>query len=302
MQYFDVEDKAWKPLASLASATEGLKFWSECLWAETVGRKLFVVGREKTYIGPQISCYDMELKVWVWEKHDLPCLVDKLCIVAEYMYAICLVSTTLCSNSFQRYSFVERRWQDIAKVNFAGDPDYGDHFYFTSGITAFHSKVYVLYGHRSRSNSSWCTHKAVLHCFDPVRNVWERKASTCQPHFGSSLFVVNSKLYVAGGKVSHDDIPMPPPWGGPRGGSALVEVYDEENNKWSVVEQTHIPAKNFGAVEIEGRVYFLINKFPVDSGIRIPPGEVYPVNLDEWENLRKIDRKAVLCYAPGGPF
>ena len=291
MQYFDVEVKAWKPLASLASATEGLKFWSECLWAETVGRKLFVVGRENN-IGPQISCYDMELKVWVWEKHDLPCLVDKLCIVAEYMYAISLVSTVY-SNSFQRYSFVERRWQDIAKVNSAGD--YGDH-YFTSGITAFHSKVYVLYGYRSRSNSSWYTHNAVLQCFDPVRNVWELKASTCEPHFGSSLFVVNSKLYVAGGKVSNADIL--PPRGEPCGGSAPVEVYDEENNKWSVVVQNHIPAKNFGAVEIEGRVYFVINKFPVDSGIRIPPGEVYPVNLDEWENLRKIDRKAVLCYAP----
>jgi len=141
VQYFDVEDKAWKPLASLASATEGLKFWSECLCAETVGRKLFVVGRENI-IGPQISCYDMELKVWVWKKHDLPCPVDKLCIVAEYMYAICLVSAVY-SNSFQRYSFVERRWQDIAKVNFAGG---SNEHYYTSGITAFHSKVYVLYG------------------------------------------------------------------------------------------------------------------------------------------------------------
>ena len=58
--------------------------------------------------------------------------------------------------------------------------------------------------------------------FDPMRNVWEEKASTCQPHFGSSLFVVNSRLYVAGGKVDCDGNPAP------------VEVYDAENNKWSV--------------------------------------------------------------------
>ena len=51
-------------------------------------------------------------------------------------------------------------------------------------------------------------------------------------------------------------------------------------------------------MEIEGRVYFIINNFPVDSGIRIPPEEVYPVPLDEWENLRKVDNNAVLCYLP----
>ena len=64
------------------------------------------------------------------------------------------------------------------------------------------------------------------------------------------------------------------------------------------VEQNHIPANNLGAVEIKGRLYFLINNFPVDSGIRILPGEVYPVCLDEWENLGNVDEAAILCYAP----
>ena len=32
-------------------------------------------------------------------------------------------------------------------------------------------------------------------------------------------------------------------------------------------------------VQWEGRVYFIINKFPIDSGVRIPPGEVYPVSF-----------------------
>ena len=130
---------------------------------------------------------------------------------------------------------------------------------------------------------------AVLHCFDPAKNEWEEKARTCQPHFGSSLFEVNGKLFVAEGKCSRDqnhDYPAP------------VEVYSEETNTWSIVKQEHIPANNLGAVEIEGRVYFIINKFPIDSGIRISPGELYPVPLDEWENLGKIEQCAVLCYFP----
>ena len=124
----------------------------------------------------------------------------------------------------QRYSFAERQWQIFVKVNITSG---SNECYHDSGLTFFHSKVYVLYGHESWSNSSDHTmHNAVLHCFDPVRNVWEQKVSTCRPHFGSSLFAVNSKLYVAGGKKSVDDR------GEPSGDLAPVEVNDEEKNKW----------------------------------------------------------------------
>ena len=59
-----------------------------------------------------------------------------------------------------------------------------------------------------------------------------------------------------------------------------------------------LPQNNLGAIEAEGRVYFIINNFPVNSGIRIPPGEVYPVSLDGWENLGKVAINAVLCHVP----
>ena len=84
----------------------------------------------------------------------------------------------------------------------------------------------------------------------------------------------------------------------PSGDPAPVEVYNEENNTWSVVEQKRIPPNNLGAVEIEGRVYFIINKFPIDSGIRIPPGENCHVSLKKWESLAKVAEGAVLCYLP----
>ena len=285
MQYFDVKDKAWKPLASSVPATDGLELWSGCYCVETVetvGRKLFVAGWDPSD-GECIYCYDMELKVW--EKCRHPCgEIDNLCLVGNYMYVISFDS----KSSPQRYSFVERQWQTLPKVHITCG---SNECYHDSGVTVFHSKVYVLYGHESWSNSSISMHNALLHCFDPVRNVWEQKESTCQPHFGSFLFAVNSKLYVAGGEKYVDDR------GEPCGDPAPVEVYDEESNKWSVVEQSHIPANNLGAVEIEGRVYFLINKFPVDSRIRIPPGEVTPARLDGWENLGEVDYTAVLCYA-----
>ena len=154
--------------------------------------------------------------------------------------------------------------------------------------------MFVLYGKGFYNDSNrWGVQNAVLLCFDPAKNMWEEKASTCHPHFGSSLFVVNGKLYVAGGKVHVNSE------GSLYGDPAPVEVYDEENNKWSVVDQKHIPENNLGAVEVDGRVYFIINKFPIDSGIRIPPGEVYPVSLHKWEKLSQISSMSgTLCYAP----
>ena len=64
------------------------------------------------------------------------------------------------------------------------------------------------------------------------------------------------------------------------------------------MEQNDIPPNKLGAVEVEGKVYFLINKFAVESGIRIPPGGRYPLPLGERQNLGKVDKSAVLYYLP----
>ena len=138
----------------------------------------------------------------------------------------------------------------------------------------------------------WVKKSAVLHCFDPKTNKWKKLSSTCRPHSNSGLFVVNNRLYVAGDYTRNSQSGLVPP------GPAPVEVYDDGNDTWSVVEQKHIPQNNLGAVEIEGRVYFIVNKFPVDVGLRIPPGEVYQICLNDWRNLAQINEDAVLCYMP----
>ena len=86
--------------------------------------------------------------------------------------------------------------------------------------------------------------------------------------------------------------------GSPAGDPAAIEVYNDQENAWSVVKQTHIPPNNLGAVEIDGRVYFIINSFPVDSGITIRLGEVFPATLNEWKKLGKVKQYAGLGYVP----
>ena len=217
--------------------------------------------------------------------------ISELRTIGDYMYAI---NTTLNSSHVpQRYNFVKRRWQRYAKVIIPSSENESYSFH-NSGATVFHSKVYVLYGRRFKSGNSWLMQTALLFYFDPVENKWERKASTFRPHFGSTLLLVNGRLHVAGGNVKIWDQSC-----SPYGDSAPVEVYDEQNNSWSIVKrEDHIPPNNLGAVEIEGRVYFIINRFPVDSGIRIPPGGKYHVDLDDWENLGKVNSSSVLSYLP----
>ena len=275
MQYFDVEVKMWKPLASTTPSIEE----ANCYCAAAAGNNLYVAGAAPVG-GYYIYRYDTEGNVWEKLPHSCQ-LIDNLCIVDDYMYAI----SSNCNQVPQRYSFSKCLWQAFSKVK---TPNH--HRVCCSGATVLCSKVYVLYGGGNWDcHGYWYTHNAGLHCFDPVKNEWEKKAATCEPHFGSSLFVVNSKIYVAGGYDSFDNN------GVLQGNPAHVEVYDEEKNTWSVVEQKHIPPNNCNAVEIDGKVYFIINKFPVDSGIRIPPGELYPVHLGEWENVAKIAKTAVLC-------
>ena len=251
-----------------------------CCYAESVG-VLFVGGKDTD--GDRIYCYDIEKNLWERQPHNLV-TVERMCALNDFMYAI-----MPCNALPQRYSFSERQWQTFARVGITAD------FYncfYNAGVAVLGGKVYVLYGKRFRSDPRFLSaQSAGLQCFDPAKNEWEGKATTCQPHFGSSLIVVNNRLYVAGGNVNiNDNVPL--------GDRAPVEVYDEEKNTWFVVEQKHIPPNNLGAVEIEGRVYFIINKCPVDSGIRIPPGELYPVHLGDWSNLAKIATTAVLCYQP----
>ena len=279
-QYFDVDTKLWKPLASVAQLGE---ITDECYSAELIGNNLYVVTEAQQQQGcHEYVVYRYHILNNTWEKlpklnlrkhkdelHSPPKIC--LCSVSEYLYVI--------TQSYppQRYDLSNNVWQGGEKLNF---PQHEGIFHSVAA-TVMNCKIYVIHGCKDREKVD---KPAVVHCFDPEKNEWERKASTCHPHFGSSIFVVNNRLCVAGVYNSR--------------GVSPVELYDKRKDTWSVVEQIHIPRNNLGAFEIERRVYFLINNFPIDSGIRIPPEEMYPVHLGEWENLAKVNKKAVLCYLP----
>ena len=288
-QYFDVDTKLWKPLASVAQLGE---ITDECHSAELIGNNLYVVTEAQQQQGcHEYVVYRYHILNNTWEKlpelyigvnRDKSHSPPKICSVSEYLYVITQ------SNPPQRYDLSNNVWQAGKKLNF---PQHEGIFHSVAA-TVMNCKIYVIHGCKDRKKVD---KPAVVHCFDPEKNEWERKASTCHPHFESSIFVVNNRLCVAGGFNSSSGS-LSSLLG--LGGSPPVELYDKRNDTWSVVEQKLIPHNNLGAFKIERRVYFLINNFPIDSGIRIPPEENYPVHLGEWENLAKVSKNAVLCYFP----
>lgn len=268
--------------------------------AEYFGNYLYVAGKKQC---DQFVIYRYHVASNSWEtlppflesNHQINCL----CSVDDYIYAF---SET---NPPQRYNLANNNWQKGAKLPGTGADlrsfltSDGYHGLCTVAAVVLKSKIYVVHGYEKIESYGgryctygWADKPAVVHCFDPAMNEWEQKPSTRRPHFGSSLFIVNNRMCLAGGNISCDNS------GKPKGDPAPVEVYKEENNIWCVLEQKHIPPNNLGAVEIEGRVYFIINKFPIDSGIRISPEEMYHIHLNEWENLAEVSNKAVLCYLP----
>ena len=263
---------------------------TECCCAQHVGNNLYVAAKtNKTFV---IYCYDIVRNTW----GTLPPLpssakqIGCLCYFEDHIYVIYQSSAPF------RYNVATNHWQSIASSSAVCK--LSSKTFCNKAAVVYKSCLYVLYGQGRRKLTSGFyfadVYVSALFCFDPKRNAWEQKASTTTPHFGSSLLVVNNKLYVAGGtcSISTNDPPQP------AGSAAAIEAYDEQANTWSVVQQTHIPPNNLGAVEVGGKIFFIINCFPVDSGITILPEEVYPAVLDGWENLGKVDKSAVLCYVP----
>ena len=287
-QYFDVDTKLWKPLASVAQLGE---ITDVCYSAELVGNYLYVVTevqQQQEYHKYVVYRYHILNNTWeklpelyIGVNRDKSHSPPKICSVSEYLYVITQ------SNPPQRYDLSNNVWQAGEELNFP----WHEGIFHSVAATVMNCKIYIIHGCKDRGNVN---KPAVVHCFDPEKNEWESKASTCHPHYGSSIFVVNNRLCVAGGSNSSSVVYS---FLGLRG-SPSVELYDKRKDTWSVVEQKLIPHNNLGAFKIERRVYFLINNFPIDSGIRIPPEENYPVHLGEWENLAKVSKNAVLCYLP----
>ena len=138
----------------------------------------------------------------VYTVHQINCL----CIVDDHLYAIYKSETPY------RYHMETNKWQCVATCKSRAYRSKPEGSFCNKAAAVFRSCIYVLHGQRKErlfnpgkkfyEFNGWEAQVAAMFCFNPKRNEWERKTSTRTNHFGSSLFVVNNRLYIAGGKCS----------------------------------------------------------------------------------------------------
>ena len=108
MQYFDVQSKTWKPLASTILPIEA----TQCFCAASAGNKLYVAVIEGSFSSLYIYCYDTDGNVWEKQPHSCS-VISNLSIIEDHMYAV----SSYCHNVPQRYNFATRQWQSFAKIS-----------------------------------------------------------------------------------------------------------------------------------------------------------------------------------------
>ena len=253
--FFSSKENKWKKLSGMA--LHSCK--SPC--AASVSGNALYLGDSATK-----ECFEYNLSDNKWS--GLPLMRFKkdtlrLCVLGDYLYA-------LGGTHPERYSFIKQQWQCIAQPP-ESQPHKG------AAFATFNGYIFAIGGdnchHGSCFEPSWNVYR-----FDPVTNKWKASASTNEPHINAAVFVDNGFLYVAGGEKSLGRTKLQP--------SNVVEMYNHERNKWVNVPQRHIPPNKLGAIEtLHGKVFFVQGVTAVESGIRIPPDEVYHISLSNWSNV-----------------
>ena len=159
----------------------------------------------------------------------------------------------------ERFSFSKKTWQYISFHDELG--------LYGCAVTVFHNCIYSIGGSWAEGGADYG-----VYCFDPRKNEWTKQAATLHSHTQACAFVVNNQLY--------------------------VEVYDEDNGQWHDVPQPHIPPNSYGAVEIQGDIYFILGNFAFNSGIKIADDEAYHVDIEDWQAICHHDAEAVFVSLP----
>jgi len=128
----------------------------------------------------------------------------------------------------------------------------GDHL----SHAVLNGKIYSIGGEHDHGNA-YVQHDFV-YAFDPVTNVWTRKADMPTPasHFEAGTFAYDGYIWAIGGQVDHKLL------------SDEVRVYDPQADRWSVA--TRFPEKRKGGTTAiwQGKAYYISG----DSASRGTPG------------------------------
>ena len=224
------------------------------------------------YVGGMKTVYRYNIDSNIWDQ--LPSMGNtkngryQLLVLGDYLYAI--------GPQPERYSFREKSWQAIADI------------VPTENALDNSCAAAVIDGNIFTVGSRTPNENALVHCYDPSRNQWEQKASSLKNRINGCTFQCNGKLRITGGKTKKEEgwVPL-----------ETTESYCKETDSWSLTEPKCTAPEDLSfAFEVDDMIFFRLNNFVLDSGIRVSPDQaLYPVKFEEWSsNVAALDSDSLI--------
>nr|XP_039266737.1 uncharacterized protein LOC120342113 [Styela clava]XP_039266738.1 uncharacterized protein LOC120342113 [Styela clava] len=127
----------------------------------------------------------------------------------------------------KRFDGIEKKWSDIAKM-----PKNQE---FCVLWLCLHDMVFLAGGVFNDWFGLSNTSLDIVQCYNQKSDCWSKISNMCHPCMSPSLCVVNNRLYVAGERKDE---------------CLSIELYDEKNNQWEVVQELETTKQYFSACAI----------------------------------------------------
>ena len=155
------------------------------------------------------------------------------------------------------------------------------------GIAVVENKIYVIGGAIGFNSTT----EEVITCsfnqvYDPLTDSWETKESMPTNRSPLDANVVDSKIYLIGGRT-----------GGQYTTVALNQVYDPETDAWTTKEPIPYPVVGYASAVFEGKIFVLGGQDEYHDLINLDLTQIYDSETDMWSQGTPIPTATVAAAA-----
>lgn len=212
-----------------------------------VNNKIYVIGgiRARNMPVETVEVYDPDINQWQ-RRRRLPnrrtgynggAIGDSIYVCGGFFIHNSTYTDTVDVYCVSRDSWFNRRSMYQARVDF--------------GAAVFHNHLYAISG-------LFFDYVNQNEAYTPVDDTWRMRAPIPAPRIGVACAALNNRIFTIGGERR-----------GPRIVYSRVDVYNTENNSWSVFDSVNTARSYAGAVALGNNVYvvggFLRNETPTAS-------------------------------------
>jgi N-acetylneuraminic acid mutarotase len=142
----------------------------------------------------------------------------------------------------------------------------------SSGIAVYQNKIYVIGGSNGFDPATGLPTLCSLNeVYDPLTDTWETKKPMPTNRSQLSANVVNSKIYLIGGRT-----------GGQYSTVDLNEVYDPETDSWTTKAPVPYPVVLYASAVVDDKIYIIGGQDEFADSMNLDLVQIYDLATDTW--------------------